>query len=553
MQGKPIRSLISFCLLVALPFGIWGITGSGPTPFLDRLISFLFGFSNGLLFASVLLVFSFLHKKLFGGLVLAFNAASYTIMLVTLSYYLHFGFPFSSSSLLALMETNKQEVTEFITSIGWLRVTFLLLSFAGMHFLLIRYGRRLLENASSVLPKPRAIVLASLGLIYAGCILKNDLLFQDNMLFALRDVYDHYREEKELITEQSAELKKRNFQFTVSRPDSLPEQETYFLVLGESLSKHHMSLYGYKRETNPELEKIRNELLIFTNVVSPNNTTVPCLKKILTFANCGDNEALLTKPGLLQLMNKAGFTTYWISNQSYSGTHDTWASLFSLDATEKYFTNYVNSINSNPVYDEAVLDPLQKVLDKPVKKKFIVVHLIGSHQRADFRYPASYSKFTSFSDQPLTYPNAGMFEKRYVNAYDNSVLYNDHIVSEIIKKTQDLKQNSFVLYFPDHGEEVCEQSELFGHSDGILSRYMVEIPMILWRSSEFKKNSSLDNSITTRAYQMDDVIHSVLELTQTNCQHFIPEKSIFNPNFKPEKRFVEDRWDYDSLVPVLKK
>ena len=50
---------------------------------------------------------------------------------------------------------------------------------------------------------------------------------------------------------------------------------TYILVIGESLSKHHSSLYDYPRETMPKLKKRyeEGEIVRFDNVVSPHHYT----------------------------------------------------------------------------------------------------------------------------------------------------------------------------------------------------------------------------------------------------------------------------------------
>lgn len=44
---------------------------------------------------------------------------------------------------------------------------------------------------------------------------------------------------------------------------------TLVLVIGESTNRQRMSLYGYERETTPNLDKLRDQLAIFDNVVTP--------------------------------------------------------------------------------------------------------------------------------------------------------------------------------------------------------------------------------------------------------------------------------------------
>jgi heptose-I-phosphate ethanolaminephosphotransferase len=43
---------------------------------------------------------------------------------------------------------------------------------------------------------------------------------------------------------------------------------TLVLVIGESTNRQRMSLYGYPRETTPELDKLKDQLAVFDNVIT---------------------------------------------------------------------------------------------------------------------------------------------------------------------------------------------------------------------------------------------------------------------------------------------
>ena len=58
---------------------------------------------------------------------------------------------------------------------------------------------------------------------------------------------------------------------------------TYVFIVGESANRNHFSLYGYKRNTTPRLEAMRDELVIFDDVISPDTHTIPSLRKVLLF------------------------------------------------------------------------------------------------------------------------------------------------------------------------------------------------------------------------------------------------------------------------------
>src|SRR5690606_14130732 len=97
--------------------------------------------------------------------------------------------------------------------------------------------------------------------------------------------------------------------------------QTYVVIIGESTSARNMGLYGYYRNTNPLLTEIKDELLIFNDVISPHTHTIPSLNKMLSLSNF-ENPDVIHCGSIVQLANAAGFSTYWISNQQPIGIHE---------------------------------------------------------------------------------------------------------------------------------------------------------------------------------------------------------------------------------------
>lgn len=59
-------------------------------------------------------------------------------------------------------------------------------------------------------------------------------------------------------------------------------------MIGESTSRKHMSLYGYPRETTPQLDALKaanRNLTVFNNVVASRPYTIEVLQQVLTFAD----------------------------------------------------------------------------------------------------------------------------------------------------------------------------------------------------------------------------------------------------------------------------
>ncbi len=77
---------------------------------------------------------------------------------------------------------------------------------------------------------------------------------------------------------------------------------TLVLVIGESTQRERMSLYGYPRETTPELDALHKtdpNLTVFNNVVASRPYTIEALQQALTFANEKNPDLYLTQPSLM--------------------------------------------------------------------------------------------------------------------------------------------------------------------------------------------------------------------------------------------------------------
>ncbi|PTT61519.1 hypothetical protein DBR26_26800, partial [Pseudomonas sp. HMWF007] len=233
---------------------------------------------------------------------------------------------------------------------------------------------------------------------------------------------------------------------------SADQPKTLVLVIGESTNRQRMSLYGYPRNTTPELDKLKDQLAVFDNVVTPRPYTIEALQQVLTFADEEHPDLYLTTPSLVSMMKQAGYKTFWITNQQTMTKRNTMLTTFSEQADEQVYLN--NNRNQNAAqYDGDVIEPFNKALNDPAQRKLIVVHLLGTHMSYQYRYPPSFDKFQDRNGVP-----AGVRDDQVptYNSYDNAVLYNDFVVSSLIKDYAKSDPNGFLLYLSDHGEDVFD-------------------------------------------------------------------------------------------------
>ena len=225
-------------------------------------------------------------------------------------------------------------------------------------------------------------------------------------------------------------------------------------IIGESLQRNFMSLYGYYLPTTPNLQALEQSgnLIAFSDVVSPGAKTNDVLKYVLNFGNYESEKQRPWSANLdiVNLARLANYETFWISNQERYGQ---WAVASGASAQMTDHSDFTNQI---PVYkyayslDEVMLPSIKnfksgakrsplarkdessaaEVNGTQKKDKFFILHLMGSHPSYEFRYPKSFAKFSAadISREPL---DEG--QKKELAHYLNTVAYNDFIVSEIYK------------------------------------------------------------------------------------------------------------------------
>jgi heptose-I-phosphate ethanolaminephosphotransferase len=318
---------------------------------------------------------------------------------------------------------------------------------------------------------------------------------------------------------------------------------THVLVIGEALNRNHMSLYGYQRDTTPRLRALASQLYLLRNACSSRNTTIPALQEMLTFASREDHANLYQAPNLLQIMKAAGFETYWISNQQEIGVYDSFVSIFSKSADHKLFVDH-RGWSEGISLDQKLFAPLNEILKNGVRKKFIVVHLIGSHARYDLRYPSAYALFKGPVEKELlakTHIKSAAAMQKF-NEYDNSVLYNDYVTSQLVKM-MDNRVPMTLTYIADHGEAIGEKGEFFGHAENLPYLSINQIPVFFWISAPLQTvlHPKIENLVHNldAPFQSDQTIHTLLDLYAVRYPLLNERYSLLNAGFTQKSRYCD--------------
>ena len=362
--------------------------------------------------------------------------------------------------------------------------------------------------------------------------------------------YDFYKERKYL-----AELAHKSmlFSFGAQQASTIDVPQVVVMVIGESSRYDRWSLNGYKRETNPLLKREAN-LVSLTDVitaVSATRLSVPVLvsRKPATKSL----QAGFAEKSFLTAFKEAGFKTWWLSNQMSFGQFDTPISVFAKEADVTQFLN-LGGFTNNSSYDSVLLHPLKAAIADPAKKKLIVLHTLGNHWNYSHRYPKKFDKWqpSLYNIENPAYTEVAM-KPQLNNSYDNSILYTDWFLSQVIETLKSSKQLASMMYISDHGQTLYDGScnlAFHGHN----TQFEFHVPALVWYSDLYRAThpTKINQLLRNKRAKLstENVFHSLLDMADIRYDTERLEWSFLSKKFKPHKRYVDSYgWtDYDHAT-----
>lgn len=297
------------------------------------------------------------------------------------------------------------------------------------------------------------------------------------------------------------------------------------LVVGETARAREFAFNGYERDTNPQLAN--RGVIDFPDVQACGTSTsesLPCI-----FSSLGQNnfnrDRASHQENLLDILQRLGVTVLWRDNNSGSkGVADR----VGYEELSRQ-TDAGLCIRGN-CFDEILLRDLDRRLVEATGDMLIVLHMKGSHGPS--YYKRTPPAFKVFSPECSMDNIQDCSRESIVNAYDNSILYTDHVLSRVIDLLKAQNYATAMLYVSDHGESLGENGlYLHGLPYALAPGEQTQVPMIFWASDAFIKQKSLDvASLEARRqtpYSHDFIFHSVLGLFGVGSEVYRPELDIF--------------------------
>lgn len=481
-----------------------------------------------ILFCLNMIVRQFLRHRLGAAIMTIIQFVSFFIIALQWVYFGLYHSSITTSGALLICQTGPAETLEFFHSLGLLKVAAIILfvcaTILGLYWLNLKQ-----KELPATHFYRKVLPFLSLLIILPSTAALGDEIFPE--CFPIRTFLDthDYMERSALYAENHSD-KFANLQAIQLTPADYPN--TVIVIIGESETRTLMNAYNPKHVPNtPWLTEQKNNpnFTLFTNAYSCVWYTVPVLERALTESNFYNDKQFNESISIIDMAKKAGYKTYWFSNQGSIGVADT---PITLVANTADVSEWVDRDLKESTHDDALLHFLKQV--NPNEKNFIVLHIMGSHIEYRNRYPAEFQKF-----------NDGTINQEA--DFDNTVLYTDWFLSQVYDYAHKNLNLDAMVYFSDHGSDPDIGRVPDGDSFKVL-----RIPMFCYLSDAYQlRNPQITEAIKEHenSYFTNDLEYEfICGLLNIQSPNYNPAYSLASPRWQMRRADLTTRFGKTSLM-----
>ena len=269
------------------------------------------------------------------------------------------------------------------------------------------------------------------------------------------------------------------FQYSQANLGDGVDEVTLVVVIGESARSSNFGLLGYERPTTPFLAAEKN--LVAFKGTSCNTSTKLSLQCMFVRPQ-GVVDRGLQAPQVLEetvfsVLNKLGYSTELFAMQS-----EVW--FYNSLKTDFYKIREVIAADTanrgKPLVDSLLVSELSASMAKhPKGRHAIVLHTKGSHFSYASRYQREFAKYQPECDGV----DGACSKAQLINAYDNSILYTDAFLHDVMTRLADKK--AVLIYTSDHGESIDENRHFHATPKPLAPPEQLDVPLLFWASEPY--------------------------------------------------------------------
>ncbi|MCM8784418.1 MAG: sulfatase [Candidatus Omnitrophica bacterium] len=308
---------------------------------------------------------------------------------------------------------------------------------------------------------------------------------------------------------------------------SQPKRLNVILITVDSLRPDHLGCYGYKRNTSPNIDRLANEGVVFTQAIAQGPATIPSLPSLFysNYFRSGDwgkdladvKEVDISFSNLAEILRTNGYFTVFICAHSV---------IPEIKAFQKGWDNLIKFKNRKPnakIVTQKAIEFIKRSGNQPF---FVWIHYMDAH--APYIVPYKYKKLfigdkfylppkrVSIVNnkegrggiyKPLVYKGITDLSY-YIAQYDAAIKYIDDQIWLIIKELFrfGLENNTLIIITADHGEAFGEHGFFLVHSYALFDEF-IKVPLIIKIPSV-----TLGGKIIDKQVQLVDIVPTILDI-----------------------------------------
>lgn len=450
-------------------------------------------------------------------------------------YIIKYGTPITSEILSLIIETSISEAFEYLLGLIYFITPAIIIPILAFLYLYKKNNSNSKLNIKTLIT---SLLLVFSTMFYYSSkgedIITNSYPF--GYFFRVTELIKEHQKITMMINSTS------HFKFNAHFKENKLPPKLFVIVIGESSRKENWQLFGYHRPTTPFLSQQQN-LITFNNFLSVTSLTRTSVPIMLTRKTAKQaNDSFFNEKSLISAFNEAGFNSTWLSMQISLGTHDTPITVYAKEANNLYYFNQTSFQQNSNKHDTAMLSFLKTKITHIKNNSLIIIHTLGSHFNYAYRYPQN---FDLFKPSLKNIKFANLYDSKHkiehINSYDNSILFTDYFLKQVINMINQSNISSILFYASDHGESLFDgECPISGH--GLETKQNFEIPALLWYSQQYAKenqdkiNAAFHNQ--NKKINSENIFYSMLDLANISYDKESTVSSFASRSFVEKDRFI---------------
>ena len=346
--------------------------------------------------------------------------------------------------------------------------------------------------------------------------------------------------------------------FTNCGKKRIPKKTQIILISVDTLRGDHLSSYGYSRDTSPNISRLVEDSMYYTQAYPNGCWTMPSHMSLLT-------GTLPSRHGVSSYWG-APFETYQVLNQSIQTMTEILKARhihtmkFALLPDELGFSKGFDMNNSyDPFFNETVLqNVLQEIDNFKEKDFFLFVHTwmvhapytnchfleSGKIPREEWDYINNFREISPIKDRLVDDFRDYLVKYNLYNPvdcvtlYDSGIHYVDRYIGKMIDKLKELGiyKEAMVIIVGDHGEHFDEHfPDLFYSYHGKeFYEEFIKVPLILKYPYGFQSGTA------AQTVSLVDVFPTVFDFYEWPIPGFVQGESLLKPVQQRKKYIVSE-------------